>query len=321
MKIWFAALLLALFQPSRACELCAIYNAANALGQSSSGFFFSVAEQFVPYRTTQFQSTEVRVQNPSYLDSSLTHLVAGYNFSPSFGLNVNVPLGYFNFRRTDLRYSTAGPPVFFTEKGTEFGLSDAALIGRVTVFEKSTMTYGLILNLLGGIKFPTGDSDRIKDEVEQARIFESLLPPGTPHDPLGHSISSVHQHELALGSGSYDGVFGLTANARYRRFFFNGQFQYYLRSRGESGFTFGDELMLSGGPGAFILLTHGCTVSLQANAVYDTLARDQLLGRVSNRTGLTVTANLGVEVPLRISNNGFQSVPDYALHAGLSWRF
>jgi len=36
--------------------------------------------------------------------------------------------------------------VFFTEKGNEFGLSDAALIGRVTAFQKSTMTYGLIAN-------------------------------------------------------------------------------------------------------------------------------------------------------------------------------
>jgi len=215
-------------------------------------------------------------------------------------------------------------------------LSDAALIGRVTAFQKSTMTYVLIANFLDGAQFPTAHSDRIKDEVAQARIFESLLPPGTPHDPLSHSITSVHEHALALGSGSYDGIFGMTMNARYRRCFLNGQFQYYLRTQGESGFTYGDELMVSGGPGAFILLTHVCTVSLQANGVYDTLARDELLGRVSNRAGLTAwyvgpllgltvgehfSANLGVDVPLRISNNGFQSVPDYALHGGVSWRF
>src|SRR5438132_5852166 len=217
MKIRFVAILLVSLSSTRACELCAIYNAANALGQSSGGFFVSVAEQFVAYRTTQFEGQEVIVSNPSYLDSSLTHLVAGYNFSSSFGLNVNVPIGYFSFRRTDLRYSTTGPPVVFTEKGTEFGLSDAALIGRVTAFQKSTTQYGLIVNLLGGVKFPTGETERIKDEVAQARVFESLLPPGTPHDPLGHSITSVHEHQLALGSGSYDGIFGLTANARYRR--------------------------------------------------------------------------------------------------------
>ena len=198
------------------------------------------------------------------------------------------------------------------------------------------MQYGLIVNLLGGVKFPTGETERIKDEIAQARVFESLLPPGTPHDPLGHSITSVHEHQLALGSGSYDGIFGLTANARYRRCFLNGQFQYYLRTPGQSGFNFGDELMVSGGPGAFILLTHVWTVSLQANAVYDTLARDELLGRISDRTGSTAwyfgpllavtvgehfSANLGVDVPLRIANNGFQSVPDYALHGGFSWRF
>ena len=28
-----------------------------------------------------------------------------------------------------------------------------------------------------------------------------------------------------------------------------------------------------------------------------------------------------IDLPLRIANNGFQNVPDYRLHGGLSWRF
>jgi hypothetical protein len=31
--------------------------------------------------------------------------------------------------------------------------------------------------------------------------------------------------------------------------------------------------------------------------------------------------NAGVDVPLRIANNGSQNVPDYRIHGGLSWRF
>jgi hypothetical protein len=117
---------------------------------------------------------------------------------------------------------------------------------RFTVFQSQTMQQGLTVNLLGAVKFPTGDASRLDDEVMQSEIFQSLLPPGTPHDPLGHSISSVHQHMLALGSGSYDGVFGLTENARWRRWFLNGQLQYYLRTTGEAGFRYGDELLISG---------------------------------------------------------------------------
>jgi hypothetical protein len=141
---------------------------------------------------------------------------------------------------------------------------------------------------------------------------------------------------LALGSGSYDGVFGLTENARWRRFFLNTQFQYYLRTEGEAGFRYGDEVVVSGGPGGFLLLTKTWTLSLQLNAVYDRLGRDELLGRVSERTGLTawyagpllvftagskLNLTAGVDIPLSIDNDFFQSVPSYRVNAAISLRF
>jgi hypothetical protein len=336
MRFPFTLFLLAVVQATSACELCAIYNAGSAQGQSESGFLFTISEQYVPYETPQFDGKEVSVPNPSFVDSSITHIVPGYNFTSWLGVSVNIPVTHLDFRRTDLRYSLTVPPVLFTEKGTEFGLGDTALIGRVAVFQKQTMRYGVAVNLLGGVKFPTGDASRLDNEVNQARIFQSFLPPGTPHDPLGHSVASVHQHMLALGSGSYDGVFGLTANARWKRWFLNAQFQYYLRTKGEAGFQYGNELIVSGGPGAFIFFGDSWTLSLQANALYDTMGRDELLGQVSDRTGETAwymgpflaftagehfSANAGVDIPLRIANNGFQSVADYEVRGGLSWRF
>jgi hypothetical protein len=33
------------------------------------------------------------------------------------------------------------------------------------------------------------------------------------------------------------------------------------------------------------------------------------------------SANAGVDVSLRVANNGFQNVPDYVLHAGFARRF
>ena len=334
MKLAFAFILLV--EAAQACELCAIYSAANALGQTGSGFLFTVAEQYIAYDASQVNGQEVRLANPNYLYSSITHLVPSYNISPAFGLSLNLPLTYLDFRRTDLRYSLSAPPVLFTEKGNVFGLGDIALIGRFTVLRKQAMRYGFTVNLLGGVKFPTGDASRLDDEVRQSEIFQSFLPPGTPHDPLGHSITSVHQHMLALGSGSYDGVFGLTENARWRRLFINGQFQYYLRSKGEAGFQYGDELLVSGGPGAFVLFNETCTLSLQANALYDGMARDELLDKPSNRTGQTgwflgpllsftwgdrLSITAGVDLPLRIANNGFQSVPSYRVEVGVSYRF
>ena len=79
------------------------------------------------------------------------------------------------------------------------------------------MKRGCVVNVLAGVKFPTGDTDRIRDEAEQSEIYDALLTAGTPHDPLGRSLSGVHQHDLSPGSGSFDGIFGLTLNSGWGR--------------------------------------------------------------------------------------------------------
>ncbi len=282
------------------------------------------------------QSQKIDLQNPSHLDSSITHFVLGYNAAPRWGFSASLPFHHLQYRRTDLRYSLSAPPVVFTETGVSTGVGDMSVISRFAVIQHSSMKRGLIVNLLAGVKLPTGETDRLKEEIEQARIFNAFLPPGSPHDPLGHSVSPIHPHALTLGSGSVDGVFGVTANGRWNRVFLNAQVQYYLRTHGTSGFKFGDELMISGGPGAFVLLKPSWTISLQANAVYDLQSRDEVLGQVSDRTGsrswflgplANVTwgshfsANLGIDLPIQIRNNGLQSVPEYRLHGGCSWRF
>jgi hypothetical protein len=342
LKAGIALLLLAAWAGPRAwgCELCAIYSAGSARGEASGGFLVSISEQFTAYRTTQFEGEEIEGFDRHYLDSSITHIVPTYNFSPRFGVSLNVPVVYNSFWRMDDRrvVDSRGVTVISeTEHGSEFGLGDMALIGRATLFAKSEMEYGVLINLLAGVKFPTGDSSRIADEVEQARIFESLLG-GIPHpDPLSHSRQTgVHQHMLAAGSGSYDGIFGLTVNTRWKQWFFNSQFQYYLRTPGEEGFEFGDEIMVSGGPGRYLVLHDAWTLSLQLNAGYETEGRVELLGRKSASTGMTAwylgpqiaftwgerfSAGAGVDIPLHITSNGLQNVPTYRVHGGLNYRF
>jgi len=131
-------------------------------------------------------------------------------------------------------------------------------------------------------------------------------------------------------------VFGLAINSRHDRFFFNGQFQYYLRTHGEADFKFGDEIIVTGGPGAFLFLEPTWTTSIAVVATYDSMGRDELLGKVTNRTGSTewfigpavylsfgnhLTVNASVDVPLYVTNHGFQSLPEYQLRGGVTWRF
>src|SRR5215468_737296 len=60
--------------------------------------------------------------------------------------------------------------------------------------------------LLTGIKFPTGDSSRLKEELHEVEV------PGAPE-------SGIHGHDLTLGTGSYDGIFGEQTALRYKNFF------------------------------------------------------------------------------------------------------
>jgi hypothetical protein len=322
--------------PVRSCDLCSIYNADSLRGERSSGFLFSVSELFVPFRTEQLNSEETSSPHPDYLDSSITHLVPTYNFAKNFGVSLNVPMIYRDFKRKSVVVGANRRLSILTEEETDFGLGDIALIGRWTAFQRNEMEWSVGFNVLAGVKFPTGDTDPLRDEAVQVRRYNVLVGPGHVHDALGIPVSGVHARDVSLGSGSFDGVFGTTLNLRYGRWFFNNQFQFYLRTAGESTYEYGNEFMVSGGPGRYLVSADKWTLSLQASAAYETMARDKLFGKKSNHTGMTgwylgplmnltvgerFTANIGVDVPLRIANNGFQNVPDYRLHGGAAWRF
>jgi hypothetical protein len=274
--------------------------------------------------------------NDAYLDTSITHFVPAYNFSEQFGVSLNIPMIYRNFRRVQLDpYPRGGvfPTTFFDdESGSIFGLGDISLIGRWTPLRISEMKYSIVGSLFAGMKFPTGDTDRLRLEVDREREVRDFF--GNPNGHY-HLQGGIHHHDLTLGSGSYDGVFGGAITLRWDRWFLGGQGQYYLRTTAE-GYRFGDEIIASGGPGAYLLLNKRYTLTLQANAVYDTMAPDTVLDVESTETGWTgwffgpqlnftwgdhFSANAGVDIPLSIDNNGIQTVPDYRFHGGLSWRF
>jgi hypothetical protein len=293
-----------------------------------------LSAQYVAMDTPQFESEPYKLSD-DYIDSLYVHIVPTYNFSSRFGISLNLPYIYRNFQRQDVRFSPGGT-TFSEVKGTESGIGDLAAVLRWTVFQKNEMEWGVSVTALAGVKFPTGNTDPIQDEVEQVHIYNELVGPGHFHDALGVASSGVHESMISLGSGSYDGVFGLTMNSRWNRYFFNTQAQYYLRTEGESGYTFGNEVILSGGPGGYLLLNKSSTLSLAAFLVYDSQARDSLDGEKSNSTGMTVfyagpqfaftygrhfSMQAGVDVPVWIQNNGFQNVPDYRAYGGMTWRF
>jgi len=337
------AALLAETSPIQACDLCGCYTPQleAATGREAApfgprwlrGVYGAVAEQFTHFCTVQVDGSEVDNPTNQHLDSFITQLVAGYSFNSRFALQVNVPLIYRSFQR---------PEGFAIDRGTEAGLGDVSLLGKLVVFQTSSgggrevsfddpksprmvehepdLTFSGVI--LSGLKFPTGDSSRLKEEFNEVEIE-------------GAPPSGIHGHDLTLGTGSYDGIFGGEFSLRYRNFFFQQDLQFTLRGDGAHQYHFANDLSWSGGPGYYFVRNPGAIVGLQAVISGEYKDVDRFRGDVAEDTGITsvfagprvlaslgrISAEIGAELPLTIDNTALQVVPDYRISGAISIRF
>lgn len=295
-----------------ACDFCAIYTATEA--HAGKGFYGGIAEQFTHFGTLQDEGNVVLNVTDQHLDSLISQVFAGYNFNERFGVQLNVPVIYRAFQR---------PEGFATDRGSESGVGDIALIGKFTAYRHQTEEATVIAGLFGGVKFPTGSTRRITEEFNEVEVE------GAPE-------SGIHGHDLALGSGSFDGLVGANVYARFKRGFFAGNVQYSIRSQGNFSYQFANDLTWSGGPGALLVLRENFTLSLQANVSGETKGTDTFQGARAGDTGITtvylgpeitatwrdlISGELGVDVPVSIANTALQAVPDYRVRGAVSFRF
>src|ERR1041385_4053440 len=243
MKILITGVLVAACaQPLAACDLCALYAARQARGEVGRGPFGGLAQQFTHFGTVQVDGEEVSDPSGQYLNSAISQLFAGYNFNDRFGVQPNLPIIYRSFKRPD----GAGG----IDRGTESGVGDVALLGTFVPYRKSSKKSAFNWTVLGGVKFPTGSSDRIKEELNEIET-----PVGPP--------SGIHGHDLTLGSGSFDGIIGSGIYARRHRAFASASVQYAIRTTGDFDYRFANDLTWSAGPGHMLALHDEYSVSLQ----------------------------------------------------------
>jgi len=339
--------------PASACDLCGCYTPqmdamSHAMNESDFGqlspsggdhrswwnrTYFAVADQFTHFGTVQIDGREVDNPTGQYLDSSITQLVAGYSFTPRFAMQINVPLIYRSFER---------PEGFATDRGTESGLGDISVLGKFVVFHKEeggsrSMNFDDPKNprmevhepdftisalLIGGVKFPTGGTSRIKEEFDEMEV------PGAPE-------SGIHGHDLTLGTGSYDAIMGGQASLRYKSFFFQADTQFTLRGDGAHQYNFANDLSWSGGPGYYFVRNRKAIVGLQCACSGERKDVDRFRGNAAEDTGITsvflgpriiasfgkISSELAAELPVSIHNTALQVVPDYRLRASLAIRF
>ena len=300
--------------PVVACDLCSIYSATQARGEVGEGLYAGLAEQFSHFATVQVDGRKVSNEAGQYLDSSISQLFAGYNLNNRFGVQFNLPVIYRSFKR---------PEGFEINRGTESGIGDVSLIGNFLAYRTLTENFTFSWSVLGGIKFPTGSTDRIKEE------FNELEVPGAPE-------SGIHGHDLTLGTGSFDGIVGTGIFTRWRRLFLTANAQYAIRSKGDFDYQFANDLTWSGGPGVYLALGHKYTLALQAVVSGEHKDSDTFQGASADDTGVTavylgpqlnftwsskLSAHVGADLPISIDNTALQTVPDYRVRAAVNWRF
>jgi hypothetical protein len=337
---------------ARACDLCGCYtpqieamsqSELSAFGQTApadatpggwlSRVYVAIAEQFTHFGTLQLDGNEVDNPTGQYLDSSITQLVAGYSVNSRFALQVNVPLIYRSFER---------PEGFTIDRGTESGLGDISLLGKFVLFhttagehrswnvddsknphfQKHEPDFTASALLMGGVKFPTGDTKRLKEE------FNEVVVPGAPE-------SGIHGHDLTLGTGSYDAIIGGQTSLRYKSFFFQADTQFTLRGEGAHQYNFANDLSWSGGPGYYFVRNRHTIVGLQCACSGEHKDVDRFRGQPAEDTGITsvflgprllvsagkISAEFAAEFPVSIDNTALQAVPDYRLRASFAIRF
>lgn len=296
------------------CDLCAVYSANQAHGEVGKGFYAGVAEQYTHFGTVQVEGNEVDNPTGQHLESVISQLYGGYNFNDKFGVQFNIPVIYRSFKR---------PEGFAIDRGTESGIGDVSLLGNWRVLRYEKMKFTFLWNLLGGVKFPTGSTDRIKEEFSEVDI------PGAPE-------SGIHGHDLTLGSGSFDGIVGTGAFLRYKRAFMTLNAQYTIRSTGDFDYRFANDVTWSAGPGAYVVLQEQFTVSVQAVVSGEYKGLDSFQGAPAEDTGVTAvylgpqinftwsdnfSAEIGTDFPVSIANSSLQTVPDYRVRGGVTWKF
>jgi len=342
-----AAIIAALLLAPRlagACDLCAIYTTTEAR-EERTGLLLGVAEQYTYFATEKNNGETVSNPFGERLRSSITQLVVGYNFVPRFGLQLNLPI----ISRTFRRVLSSG-----VVDGDKTGVGDMSLIGIFRAFSWIDIEYIAHVHVFGGLKFPTGDPDALGQEVEPApcipfpdptscnaaRAHLRMPVDDRPHHETGPP-SGIHGHDLALGSGSVDGIVGAQLFGAWRRLFATAAIQYAARTVGAFDYQYANDLLFGTGPGAYLfagdhLWGEPYTFGIQALLTGETKGNDTIDGETETGSGITslylgpafrfgwgksLGAEIAADLPVLQNNTGLQIVPDYRLRGGITWRF
>jgi hypothetical protein len=337
-----------------------------------AGWHGGFSEQYTDY--SRLQDSGRGIANPAgqYMHSSITQIYAGYDFTDTFGVQLNIPYIARTFRRAEFGA---------IESGNESGFGDVSLIGSWTAVHIERGDFRFTARVNAGIKLPTGDSSRLKEEghhhEEEEKHVETVIVPEisrnvtrqvptgkvrvragnfvpilraetqkviirpasvqtVEHEHEEETPSGVHGHDLALGTGSIDGVIGTDFHGKWKRAFFDAGLQFTLRGNGRHDYDYADDVSWHAGVGVVLFEQAKWTAALGVRFSGETKGEDDFRGErlddtsintvfVGPRLAVTsdekLSANIAVDFPIQRENSGIQTVPEYRVQAGVNWQF
>ncbi len=338
-----AAGMLAAAAPAAACDVCAVYTATQ-MREARTGLVVGIAEQGTRYKTELPDPEGGDVDKGERLNSFITQLLIGWDFHPKFGVQVNVPIiarDYHRLKNRQLVDDQIRDGVMTA--GDTSGFGDVALLALWRPWTYVDEHALVRFTLLGGLKMPSGDPGKLVEEQKLRRASEAAAArvdgrvASAHHIPEG-SPSGINGHDLALGSGSIDGIVGGAGFASWDRAFLTVSVQHAIRSEGAYRYQYGDETNWFVGVGGYVLLDHAYTLTLQAVTSGKYQGTDTLEGTstapdggstattwvfvgpgLSFTWGTSLGFELAGDLPVVRPDEGL--IPEYRVRGGVTWRF
>jgi hypothetical protein len=299
-----------------ACDFCGCELPLITL-QDRKGWYAGAAEQATRFGTLQSNGHDISDPDHQYLHSSNTQIFVGYDFGHTFGVQINVPLITRSYRRAE------GDGI---QKGNVSGFGDVSLLAHWTPLHFEKSDFLLTGRVVAGIQFPTGDSNQVLEEANESEDEEGE----------GSVPSGIHGHDLALGTGSVNGIFGADIHAQWKRVFLDAGVQFALRGQGRNEYDFANDLGWYAGLGVVAFEKNDLNFAIKARFSGDTKGEDTFRGVRSDDTASTVvwlgpevvatwrdrvSVDVGVAFPIYRDNTGVQTVADIRVQAGVTIQF
>lgn len=326
------------------------------------GWQAGVDHQFTPFKSLYDDSQQIDNPSGEKIVSNTTTLHFTYNITQKAGFIITVPFHNRDYRRLGENG---------VESGTVSGLGDMVVRARFAPVANFSEDHSLVWTVEAGMKLPSGDSSLLRDSgghhhpatgasgesggghhhsrrdylaheghdhgaeaAAEAETEEHHEEAAIVSIPAKQVHSAVENHDLALGSGSVDGVIGTGVIYRGGNFYASAGGQYLLRSQGTAGYRYGDLLTWRVAPGYLFINEANKVVGLQLNIsgehhdpnrVYG--AKDHgytdviFVGPEVVTQGENLSLNLGVDLPVKYHAEGLTVAPDYRTRLNFNWRF